>query len=61
VMEPVGVEAYVGYADEASESFCFAGLVEGFSFDDFFYWVLRLSARRSVSRVVFHMGTRKTM
>ena len=31
VMEPVGVEAYVGYADEAAE-----GLVEGFAFDDFF-------------------------
>ena len=31
-MQPVGVEAYVGYADEAAE-----GLVEGFAFDDFFH------------------------
>ena len=30
-MQPVGVEADVGYADEAAE-----GLVEGFAFDDFF-------------------------
>ena len=32
VMEPVGVEAYVGYSDEAAE-----WLMEGFAFDDFFY------------------------
>ena len=31
-MHPIGVESYVGYADETAE-----GLVEGFAFYDFFY------------------------